>query len=159
MVFKRNSSFGLVVATLLLAVPLAAAAEVFRWTDENGQVHYGQRPPPGGADRLDLPQTAPSDVGADLTAAQRRDRRQRLLDAYDYEREQKKAQRSREENERQRAAVNCQKLQRQWRKLTYPRPLYVTGADGEREYLSDAQRESEKARMRPAYVQACGREP
>lgn len=32
---------------LLAAGPLAAAAEVYRWVDEKGQVHYSQNPPPG----------------------------------------------------------------------------------------------------------------
>jgi hypothetical protein len=147
------------LASCLLALPPVAAAEVFRWTDENGRVHYGQRPPPTGAERLDLPQPAAGAAGIDADAAQRRERRRRLLDAYDYEREQKKAQQARETDDRQQAAVRCRKLQQRWRRLNYPRPLYVTGKDGEREYLSDQQREAEKARMRPAYREACGREP
>lgn len=33
----------LIVAALLLAVP--AAAQVYKWTDPSGKVHYGDRPP------------------------------------------------------------------------------------------------------------------
>jgi len=32
---------------LLAALPLAAAAQVYRWVDDKGQVHYTQTPPPG----------------------------------------------------------------------------------------------------------------
>ena len=34
----------LLLTTFLLPV-VVCAAEVYRWTDERGQVHYGQRPP------------------------------------------------------------------------------------------------------------------
>ena len=37
--------------------------------------------------------------------------------------------------------------------------VYIKREDGEREYLSDRQRGAEKARIRPAYAQACGQEP
>ena len=35
------------LAWLLLAVPLAAGAQAYRWVDDKGQVHYSQTPPPG----------------------------------------------------------------------------------------------------------------
>lgn len=33
---------------LFLLAPLAAQAQIYRWTDASGTVHYGQSPPPGG---------------------------------------------------------------------------------------------------------------
>lgn len=149
----------LLMMVCLLALLPAAAADVYRWTDENGQVHYGQRPPPSGADRLELPETGAIEAGVDTEIQQRRARQQRLLDSYDYEREQKRAEQAREAEDRQQAATRCAKLQQYWRRLSYGGPVYHTGADGEREYLSDQQRAAEKAKIRPAFVRACGREP
>jgi len=40
---------------VLLVVRLAVAGEVFRWVDENGQVHYSDRPG-AGAEVVELPQ-------------------------------------------------------------------------------------------------------
>jgi hypothetical protein len=41
------------LALLLLPLPLAVAAEMYRWVDDKGQVHYTQTPPPGlQADKL-----------------------------------------------------------------------------------------------------------
>ena len=31
---------------LILSIPLLASAQVYKWTDANGQVHYSQTPPP-----------------------------------------------------------------------------------------------------------------
>lgn len=39
---------------LLLILPGLAAAEIYRWVDEDGVVHYGDRPP-GDAERVELP--------------------------------------------------------------------------------------------------------
>jgi hypothetical protein len=32
-------------AALLLALPAIASGQVYRWTDEAGRVHYGDKPP------------------------------------------------------------------------------------------------------------------
>lgn len=43
-----------IVATLLL-LPLPLVADLYKWTDENGKVHYSDSPPPGKkAKKLDL---------------------------------------------------------------------------------------------------------
>jgi hypothetical protein len=47
---------------LLLAVPLAAGAQVYRWVDEKGQVHYTQTPPPGKDAQAVGPPPPPSDA-------------------------------------------------------------------------------------------------
>lgn len=148
----------LAVTSLVLILP-ATAADVFRWTDESGHVHYGQRPPGDGGQRIELPQAGSSQPQTDAETAQRRDRQQRLLEAYEYERAQKKTKETRAVDERRQTAARCQELQRHWRRLSFPGPVYVARADGQREYLSDEQRASQKAAVRPEYVKACGQEP
>ena len=48
------------LALLLLALPIAAGAQVYRWKDKNGQVHYSQVPPPGAEARTLAPPPPPS---------------------------------------------------------------------------------------------------
>lgn len=57
---------GLQWACLLVALPLAASASaIYRWIDDRGQIHYGDRPPPGiEADAL--PPPLPAGSGEDL---------------------------------------------------------------------------------------------
>jgi glutaredoxin len=40
---KCNSAIVLLIAGLALVLP--ATAQVFKWTDENGKIHYGDKPP------------------------------------------------------------------------------------------------------------------
>ncbi len=44
---------------LLASVSLAGAADIYRWTDDAGQMHFGDRPPPG-AERLELRNALPA---------------------------------------------------------------------------------------------------
>lgn len=143
----------------LMVALAAAAADIYRWTDEHGRVHYGQRPPPQGAERLDMPSAEAPPGVKDADAAERRARQKRLLDAYTYEREQDEARREREDQRARELAQECQRVQRYWRRLAYPGPVYIKGDDGERQYLNDQQRAAEMERLRPAYRQACGKDP
>jgi hypothetical protein len=37
------------LALVLFSLPLAASAQIYKWTDANGQVHFSQNPPKTGA--------------------------------------------------------------------------------------------------------------
>lgn len=41
----------LIVLTLIVSCPVAA--QVYKWTDENGNVHFGSQPPPGQQERVE----------------------------------------------------------------------------------------------------------
>jgi hypothetical protein len=148
---------GVVLLTLCLALP--AWADVYKWTDEAGRVHYGERPPGDGAQRMQLPTrpAGPADDG--LSDAQRRARQQRVLEAYGYERERKKEAQARDAARDRQRAQACEELKQRWRRLNHPGPVYFSGEDGRRRYLDDSERAAEQDRMRPAYREACGGEP
>lgn len=142
-----------------LCLSLTATAEVYRWVDADGKVHYSGRPPPQGGQLIELPPTAASPAEPDREAAERRARQQRMLEAYEYERGKKAAQSERAEQARQASAQRCAELRAQWRRLSFGGPVYFRRADGSRDYLSDERRAAEKGRLRPAYVAACGEAP
>lgn len=48
------------LCALLAALPLAVAAQVYRWVDDKGQVHYTQTPPPGKNAEAVAPPLPPS---------------------------------------------------------------------------------------------------
>lgn len=141
-----------------LCLACSATAEIYRWTDASGQVHYGERPPPLGAERVYLP-TDDRPATADTDAERRREHQRRLLDAYEHERAQKRSDVAQEARQRQVDAQRCQALERRWQALSHGGPIYYKRADGGRDYLDEEQRVAEKARIRPAYLQSCGREP
>ena len=149
----------LIIPFLCLAWPLPAVAEVYRWVDADGQVHYGERPPPQGARKIELPETSKPSSEPDREAVDRRARQQRLLDAYEHERERKEAAAADAARARQADAARCADLHQHWRRLSFGGPVYYQRADGGRDYLNDEQREAAKQRLRPAYAAACGEPP
>lgn len=54
---------------VLLVVPSATAAEVYRWIDERGQVHYGDQPPGPRAAEIELHVQEPSAAEQERAAA------------------------------------------------------------------------------------------
>lgn len=148
----------LALMVFVVQVGAVAAAEVYRWTDDNGQVHFSQRPPPRDAERLDVPGGAPGPA-ADPEAAARRARQQRLLETYEYERGRREQQDAEAAEARERDARRCREVQRRWRLLAHPGPVYFKDADGDRDYLDDARRAAEQDRLRPLYRRYCGAAP
>ena len=59
---------------LTLALGSMAQAQVYKWTDANGQVHYDSKPPPEGqaAQTLDIPSQPTPAGGADNTQSMQR---------------------------------------------------------------------------------------
>jgi hypothetical protein len=152
----------LMIIAAAMAMGPVSAAEVYRWTDADGRVHYGSRPPQdaAGARSVELPE-APGGAAraADLDSAQRRDRQRRLLEAYSHERRQKQAAAAESAERRQEQERRCRALQAQWRRLAFSGPVYFKRDDGTRDFLSDERRAAEQARLRPVYIEVCGEAP
>ena len=153
---KSNHGFWLLAGCMLLPPGLGEAFgdEIYKWTDAEGRVHYGSRAPAGvSAESKSIPTNSPD---ADQALTERRERQRRLLESYDYERGREAELAERERRQDRERAKRCRKIERHLRQLDHPGPVYVTGADGKRRYLDDAEREQRKIEMQPAYRRACG---
>ena len=51
---RRSSANRLLLAIALVSCSPALVAGIYKWVDENGQVHYGERPQTGDAERMQL---------------------------------------------------------------------------------------------------------
>lgn len=131
----------LLAVTLALAAHGAVAEGVYRWTDAQGRVHFGDRPP-GDDASLAIAPPAPS-AGAAPTDAERAAKRQRLLDMYRDERleraEREAKEKAEDEDRRRRCALAVDRLERY---EASPR-IYDPQPNGERRYLSDGERDAE----------------
>lgn len=150
----------------LLAIVLAvlcfsaAAEQLYRWVDAEGNVHYSDRPPPDSAtesEEIVVDAEIPPERQA---AAQRRlDEQQRQLEAGRSRRDERQqdsaqqaAQRQQQEAARQRL---CAEARTNMTRLVEVGPVFRVNQSGEREYLDDSQRQAEIARYRQVVNQAC----
>lgn len=135
------------ICALSLAFAAGAAAQAYRWVDQDGKVRYGDTPPPGvKATPLKMPQgggasvaPAPADAaskaakkGALTPAEQEKDYRKRQADA-----QKASAKAEQEQKDAQTRADNCNRAQAALRTLETGQRVVTTDAQGERYYLND----------------------
>ncbi len=122
------------------------AAETYKWTDAKGEVHYSDQPPPTDVKesvtvqpRKQSAPAAPTEKGtpagnAKTYVEQEAEFKKRQVEAAERAAaEKKKADQAAEKKQ------NCAQSQAQLRTLQSGGPITRVNAQGEREYLSDAQ--------------------
>jgi hypothetical protein len=143
----------LLLLTLTTATLAAgtAAADVYKYKDEKGNIQYTDKPPQLPAERLNV-----KSQRTDVVAVQERSQaEQKQAAAADEQRQQARAQDADQKEAAQLTAKDkaerCTKARERYDKYMNSQKLYEQGADGERRYLSseelDAARASAKASM------------
>lgn len=139
-------------AMLILVLAAPAAAEIYRWTDSQGRVHYGDRP--GRADAQAVPLPTPSSglgVNPDEAAAQ-----ERLLRTREDERAAEQAARTKAAAERERRRRNCAIARDRYRRVRSAVYVYEPQVDGSRRVYGDDERCAAEARAEAAKRHWCG---
>jgi type IV secretory pathway VirB10-like protein len=132
------------IAAVMISRP-GLAAGVYRWVDEQGGVHYGDRPPSEKeSTHIDI-EPAPTPAPED---SERRAKSQRLLEALESERNRDKQKAAQAKEEKARRDRNCQRARRQAALYQRANAMFRRGPDGERIYLSDEEREQALAQTR-----------
>jgi len=135
----------------------AAAAQQFKWVDQNGKVQYGDVPPPGvNAQRLRPPPPGSA------PAAKKDDKGGKALSPEAaFRKRQEDAQKDREKEEKSEQALaarreNCARAQEQLRQVESGQRIARTDAKGDRYFLDESQMAQEAARVRQIVQQDCG---
>lgn len=134
-----------------LAVPIAAAADIYRWTDDQGRVHFSQTPPVQRPSEQLTPQ--PSTRGADFSSDGMEHFNQQRSEQRQQAREQSQQQR---QAEAQRAAI-CAAAQRRMAALqaTTARRLAIEQPDGSVSRASESQFQALRAKAQQNIDQNC----
>lgn len=141
----------LLAATLALALP--AAAQVYKWVDEKGRTHYGEKPPEGvKAVEMGAP-LPPSDPNAKAP-----DWKQKDLDAK-RNRIERDGKESRDRDRQQRTeaerSARCEDARRRLDMLQQQIRLFDRNDKGEKVYLDDKDRPAAIERERRAVSENC----
>lgn len=117
---------------LFALLPVVASAQIYRWTDAQGRVHFGQQPV-AGAKAVDV---RPQVVERDQATREREESAARFFDA---RREEQAAASERAAEVRASAAARCTGWRQQRDELARGRVFYRTGENGEREFYAEAE--------------------
>lgn len=144
------------VATgVLLSCVLAAAgaADVYRWVDHQGQVHFGDRPPQvEAATKLDLPSGPASEETPEVDRSQALER---LLRYYDEKRADEREAGARARQEQAVREARCKEARRRLSTYEAAARIYTTGEDGQRHFLSGDERDQLIGKLQAAISRWC----
>ena len=139
--------------SLLLLLTPVASAEVYRWVDENGQVHFEDRSKAqaeSGVRKYSTP------LDASETPEQRMEKTRKLLNAYQAERRQTRD--AKEEKKKKQAALKrkCMVARDDLRRYRDYGNIYQLDKDGKRVYMSDQERDALIQSSREKVARYCG---
>lgn len=131
------------VTLLLLTSTISAHAGVYKWVDEDGKVHYGDQPkatqPAVEVDVDDTAVTVPAYGGSDLS---REEKRERLLEAMEEDRLEKQEKQEKQKAIKEQNRQKCNYYRDRMRHYERASALYKLDDDGNRVYMSEADRAS-----------------
>ncbi len=137
-----------------LAVTVHAQADLYKWTDDQGKVHYTDQPPTLKA-QIIKNDTAAAQAGITSQATQSLDARDQ---AYQKRRKEADEARAKADKEAEQARVqreNCAKARNNLSTLQNTPRVYTTGAAGQRTYMDDAARARALADSQKAAADFC----
>jgi len=143
---KRRS---LLLVALLACTPLQAT--IYKCTDAQGDTQYSDEPC-GHNNTVFVPRNVPAPAG---DAAERMDKTQRLLRAYDVENAQRQRQETAAQTARAEAEKNCVTARDRLRNISQARALYRLDEDGNRVVLSFDERAASEQQARDAVAHWC----
>ena len=153
------------ICVMSLAFATGAAAQAYRWVDQDGKVRYGDTPPPGAkATPLKLPQGGGASVAPAAGDAAAKGAKKGPLSPAEQEKEFRKrqadAQKSaakadQEQKDAQARTDNCNRAQAALRTLESGQRVMTTDAQGERYYLSDEEIARQTAVARQQVSDSC----
>ena len=153
----NNQAFRIHGGRLLFLGALAlmghAHAELYKWTDGQGKVHYSDQPPTVSAQTIKVPQAGQAETTTQAT--------QSLNDqdqAYQKRREEAEKARVKSEKEAEQARIqreNCAKARNNLNTLQNTPRVYTNNAAGQRTYMDDAARTNALANTQKAVSDFC----
>jgi hypothetical protein len=140
----------------LMALSLGASADVYKWVDPQGRVHYSDRPDADTAERVAVAsrRSNPQAI-AERTSAESARQQQANAQATEQQREQTTSQAVQKDLAKTRES-QCKDAKEQYRVAIESQKLYRVGKDGERQYLTSAEIDEARMNARKAMDEICG---
>lgn len=146
-----------VISALILAVvasSAAAASEIYKWTDDEGNVHYTDTPMGDPSERLDI-HSQDTDTSAVQAQTQARLDRQ-AAKAQELADKPKEPTAAELQAERKSKAEECSAARSRLTVLLQSRRIYREDANGERVYLDESDTQAARDAAQKQVEESCG---
>jgi hypothetical protein len=146
----------LIAILLFCTTTLSVAGKIYKWTDSEGNIHYGERPPSGQQGKqVHVPKGPAYTAKPAAKAGNPADARKNLLDAFDKERKEKAEATAKSEKEKAARDKNCSNARKRVAGLSIGGRIYDITEQGERKYLEDAEIKKRLAEANKAVEKWC----
>lgn len=144
---KKTKLFGLIhIAIFILTLSGVLHAEIYKWTDENGNVQFGDNPGVGvKAEKIEIKEASPA--GIDQEVKKRLEKQEKLLKVLDEERNEKEEIKLAKEKEKEKRKKNCARFRDYKKRLDASGPIYDLDEEGNRVYFSEEENKAERQRV------------
>ena len=144
-----------IMCAVLCTFATAVFADVYKWTDAQGRVHFGDKPPAGASETITMPSRETPATPA--LSEDRIEKQRRLLDAYAEERRLKAEADEQARQDKAERKRNCADLRDDLRKQENAGSIYQLDKNGERVFLSKEEREASTEALRKEVAYWCGK--
>lgn len=154
-----NQGFKAWFLAMLICTPVTAQAEVYKWIDAEGNVHYGDEPPSESIPefRVKPPPVVTDDrIFSDTpTGEQRRDGQRRLPDSFEADRRDRWQAAGERKQRAARQEKNCNTARARLRSAREASLIFDYDQQGNRIFYDQARREKYLRRLRKDVSQWC----
>lgn len=137
---------------ILLTYSFHLTAGVYKWVDEKGNVHYGDKPQADVAVPVQIDKV-PTQSTADRES--RQELRQRVTDSLEEDRLAKQEEREKQKKQREKRLKECNWLKDRQKRYQGAAGLYQLDKDGNRVFLSDDSRKQTEKKLQRQINKAC----
>ena len=144
---------------VLMLLPYTVSAEIYKWVDKDGNVHFGDRADHSDAVELNIKGQADkrmaTDKNSDDEGLTREEKRQRILDAMNEDREERNRLKEEEREQQKNKKIQCARLKDKLRNVKRATGLYNLDENGNRVFLSNKDRSKSENSLRKAIDKNC----
>jgi hypothetical protein len=136
----KKVTFLLFVALTLMLLGTSSstfAGKIYKWTDANGKVHYGERAPNGNSKQMKVKGTSPYAAAPAPKSSDKSDAANKFLESIAAERKEKKEADDKSAKNKEITDKNCSISRRQVASLNQGGRRYEVNEKGDRTYLDD----------------------
>ena len=130
-----------------------AISEIYKWVDDEGRVHYGDRGNKA-AQEMDIDDSTDSEKQNNSDQL-RDDKRRRVVNAMEEDRLQKKEQREKNRVQRQKKQMACARHKDRLRQYERSSGIYRLDSKGNRAYMSNEGRDKTISQLRRKIKKTC----
>lgn len=142
------------LVALAVALPAAFATDIYKWTDENGVVHFGDTPSGVPAEQVTHIESGPTDAARVRARVEARKASRNTADPDAAAGQEELTEEELRAQEEQRA-TRCAMLKERLQTYLTSRRLYREGENGERIYLDEEETLAARAKVQKEIVETC----